>query len=111
MKWFLADKIAELVVKLETKHIQGPKTVKLRKNQVALVLVGRNNAPFLAENIKYHQKLGVNHVVYIDNESDDNSIEIVAKVESATIYKCSSNFRTHQKQMQKLCILYNYQNC
>ena len=74
-------------------HVHGPRLVHLTDDQVALILVGRDAGYYLAEHIAHHLDLGVHHVVYVDNDSTDNSIEIVKKFPCVTIARTSSNFR------------------
>ena len=74
-------------------HVHGPRRVHLADDQVALILVGRDAGYFLADHIAHHLGLGVHHVVYVDNGSTDDSIEIVKKFPRVTIVRTPSNFR------------------
>lgn len=77
-------------------HISGPKKTKLADNEIALVIVGRDVSYFISENIAHHRKMGVGHIVYIDNGSSDNSIDIVAAHDNTTVARCDLNFRTNE---------------
>lgn len=75
---------------------------QLADDQVALVLVGRDVGYFLDHHIRHHLALGVSHIVYIDNGSTDDSIEIAKSFPNTTIASCSAQFRKHQKRIRYL---------
>lgn len=85
-------------------HLHGPRKFHLGPAEVALVLVGRNNAKFLAHNIAHHRSIGVTHVVYVDNDSQDNSVEVVKSFPNTMIYSSKANFRTQQRRLRKFAV-------
>ncbi len=82
--------------------VHGPKMTKLGENDVALVLVGRDVAYFLDHHIAHHRRLGVSHIVYVDNGSTDGSIDIARKWTDITIATCDANFKEHEGQIRFL---------
>ncbi|MDO5612411.1 MAG: glycosyltransferase family 2 protein [Paracoccus sp. (in: a-proteobacteria)] len=86
------------------RHISGPRQVTLGKDQIGLVLLGRNNAYFLEECVRYHRQMGVDHVVYVDNESTDSSVEIASSLPNTTVAVCSASFRDYQKYIRRLAV-------
>ncbi|WP_420383830.1 glycosyltransferase family 2 protein [Novosphingobium sp.] len=98
----LENYINNIYVKISMVHIYGPKMSYLKHDQVALIILGRDVSYFLDYHINYHIKLGVSNIVYIDNGSSDNSIEIAKSFRNITIAKCSANFRNHQSRIRYL---------
>lgn len=96
--------LVEASLKASFKHLHGPRRVTIPKNGVALVLVGRNNGSFLPENIAHHRRLGVSHIIYVDNDSSDDSVAIVKSQENSTVYKTKLNFREHQAIIRKFAV-------
>lgn len=86
------------------RHLHGPRKFHLGHADVALVLVGRNNAQFLAHNIAYHRALGVTHVVYVDNGSQDSSVEVVKSFPNTMIYSSTADFRSQQRRIRKFAV-------
>lgn len=82
--------------------LHGPAMTQLAEDQIALVLVGRDVGYFLDHHIRHHLALGVSHIVYVDNGSTDDSIEIVKRFPNTTIATCSAQFRQHQKRIRYL---------
>lgn len=97
-------RLDELASRLSFKKIHGPRRVSLAPTDVALVLVGRNNAKFLRENINHHRSLGASHVVYIDNGSTDDSLEVACSHDRVTVYSTSLNFRGYQKVIRDFAV-------
>ncbi len=82
--------------------VHGPAMTKLAETEVALVLVGRDVAYFLDHHIAHHRKLGVSHIVYVDNGSTDGSIDIARRWPDITIASCDANFKDHEGQIRYL---------
>jgi hypothetical protein len=76
--------------------VHGPAMTQLADNEVALVILGRNMGFFLDHHIRHHLALSVSHIVYVDNGSTDQSIEIVKQFPNATIAHCAAGFRDFQ---------------
>jgi len=89
-------------VKSSIQLLHGPKRTVLTDSQVALVIVGRDVGYFLEHHIHYHLALGVSHVVYVDNGSSDDSIEIAKRFPNITVASCTASFRLHQSQIRYL---------
>lgn len=99
-----ARNVREFFQKFRFQHIHGPRKVFLQDNQVALVLVGRNNGCFLDENIRRHLAMGVEHIVYVDNESSDNSIQIVKQHPNTSVFLTSLSFYDYQNIIRKFAV-------
>ena len=93
---------AERHVRERVKLLHGPAMTHLKDDQIALVIVGRDVGYFLDHHIRHHLSLGVSHVVYMDNGSSDDSIDIVRRFPDVTIASCSATFRTHQPRIRHL---------
>ncbi len=50
---------------------------KSKREGLALVLIAKNEAPYLEEWINFHFKQGVSHFFIYDNDSTDNTYEIL----------------------------------
>ncbi|MBB1492645.1 glycosyltransferase family 2 protein [Paracoccus sp. MC1854] len=71
-----------------------------------MIIVGRDISYFLEHHIQHHLALGVSHVVYVDNGSTDNSIEIAKRFSNITIASCTADFRLHQGRIRYLANTY-----
>ena len=55
---------------------------------LALVLMIKNEAPYLEEWINFHLKQGVSHIIILDNESTDNFLEVIAPYVASGLVSC-----------------------
>lgn len=82
--------------------LHGPAMTRLADDQIALIIVGRDVGYFLDHHIRHHLALGVSHVVYMDNGSSDDSIQIARQFPNVTIARCTVDFRVHQARIRHL---------
>jgi hypothetical protein len=68
----------------------------LGEHEVALILLGRNVSFYLEKLHAHHRALGVDHMVYVDNGSTDDSLELAARLPGTVVATCSADFRVHQ---------------
>lgn len=87
-------------VKKTFSHLYGPQTFQLEADEVALILVGRDVAHFLEHNIRTHKKLGVSRIVYVDNGSTDDSIEIAKSFDNAIVARTNADFSKHEPSIR-----------
>jgi glycosyltransferase involved in cell wall biosynthesis len=67
--------------------LHGPGHVKLAQGEVALVALVRDAAYFLPEFLAHHQRLGVRHVVLVDNGSVDDTVVIAKRFANVTVLR------------------------
>lgn len=100
LRHFVHERKNDALVRRSITHVAGPKLTKLAPDEVALVLLGRNVGYFLRENVAWHRAMGVRHIVYMDNGSTDDSIEIMAAMENTTVARCDAHFRQNQHRIR-----------
>jgi len=61
-------------------------------SEVRLFSVGKQEASKIPYFIEYHKNLGVDRIFYVDNNSDDNSIEILKQYDNVHIWKQTTMF-------------------
>uniref|UniRef100_UPI00262D110C glycosyltransferase family 2 protein n=2 Tax=Paracoccus TaxID=265 RepID=UPI00262D110C len=98
----LKQRAAERHVRSSLQVLHGSAMTRLADDQVALIIVGRDVSYFLEHHIRYHLARGVSHVVYVDNGSTDNSIEIAKRFPDMTIARCAADFRLHEGRIRYL---------
>ncbi len=72
------------------------------KNEIRLFAIFRNESLRLPHFIEYYKQLGVNRFFLIDNNSTDNSKEIIAKEENLHIFSTSETYVNHWYWMEYL---------
>jgi hypothetical protein len=79
----------------EIKHISGPRFLSTDAEDVVLLCVMRNGAEYLKEFIEHHQKLGVKHIVFLDNGSTDESMSIIHQYKNITLLQSFLPFKSY----------------
>lgn len=66
-------------------HLFGPRRIFLREDEVALVCMIKNASYYIEVLIEHHRSLGVRHFLFIDNGSEDSTIEKLILYKDVTV--------------------------
>jgi hypothetical protein len=64
-----------------------------RQSEIRCFCVGRNEAKRIPEFLEYHKALGVNRFFYIDNDSDDESVDLLLGDEAVHVWSTAQAYR------------------
>lgn len=64
-----------------------------RQSEIRCFCVGRNEATRIPQFLKHHKNIGVNRFFYIDNHSDDESIDLLLRDESVHIWSTNQAYQ------------------
>jgi hypothetical protein len=81
-------------------HIGGPSRFSLRDDEIALVCAGKNVAYYLPTLFAWHRERGVSHFVYLDNGSEDGSVEIALSEPGVMVLGCRLPFGEYENLMR-----------
>lgn len=81
-------------------RVHGPIKFYLNKNEVVLILVGRNVSFYIDEFIEHHRSLGAEYLIYIDNGSTDDSISRASSYNNVIVATCTVDFRRYQRMLR-----------
>ncbi len=68
-------------------------TKTIRKTDVLLVSVVRNEEIRLPYFLSYYRKLGVNHFLFVDNHSDDGTFDYLSGQADVSVWKANASYR------------------
>ncbi len=88
------------VTRIRTQHIGGPKHFDLASDEICGLLMGRNIAYNIPVFMEHYRALGMRYLVYLDNGSDDGSVEIMRRYSDVIILQNRLNFREYQRHMR-----------
>lgn len=72
-------------VRRASRHVSGPARIVLGPDAVACICLTRNAAYYLDVLLAHHRKLGVEHFLFIDNGSQDATLERLAREPDVTV--------------------------
>ncbi|HSF65598.1 MAG TPA: glycosyltransferase family 2 protein [Paracoccaceae bacterium] len=90
----------DMTVRLSMRRVHGPARVDLPDDGVGVVALMRDAAYFAEGFLTHHLRLGVAHVVVLDNGSSDRTAEIAAGFDRVTVLRCDLPARMHECRMR-----------
>jgi hypothetical protein len=100
LKRLVAQGRRRALVRLRTRHLRGPRMFHLADDEICGVLLGRNVAYTIDEFMAHYRALGMTHLVYLDNGSDDGSVERMAAHDNVIVARNTLNFRDYQRDLR-----------
>lgn len=89
------------ILHLRTEHVAGPRTVEYAEDEALLICVVRNGAPHLHGFLEHHFRLGVRHVVFLDNGSTDDTVEIAKGYPNVTVLRTRCPYARYENVMKR----------
>jgi len=73
-------------------HIHGNQYPNLPSGSVVAICLVKNGEYYIQAFIDHYLKIGVKHIVFMDNGSSDRTLDITAKYDRVTVVKCCLPF-------------------
>src|SRR5262249_40475490 len=71
----------------------GPSQVTAGKADVVALCLVRDGGIYIPKFIEHHLRLGVKHIIFVDNGSTDGTVEIAAQHQPVSVYTTTAPFR------------------
>ena len=95
MKWLLDHSL---------EHLHGPETIAYKKDELVVLCLLRNGGPFVEAFVEHYSSLGAKHLVFLDNGSEDGTIEILKGYENVTVLRSQLPYKKYQIVFKKYLI-------
>ncbi|MBW4446559.1 MAG: glycosyltransferase family 2 protein [Spirirestis rafaelensis WJT71-NPBG6] len=92
--------IRPLILKTTIKHIYGLDKINYTIDELIVLCVVRNGELYIKSFIEHYLSLGVKHIVFLDNNSTDNTIEIARNYDKVTILQTKCPYRKYETVMK-----------
>ena len=86
-------------VHLSVKHLHGPKKIAYAPDELVVVCIVRNGRPYIKAFIDHHLSLGVKHIVFLDNGSDDDTVAFARDHERVTVIQSKLPYKKYEGAM------------
>jgi Glycosyl transferase family 2 len=96
----LRARAARLVVSLNTRHLSGPRRVRYGTEELLVICLVRNGALYVDGYIRHYTRLGVKHVVLLDNGSTDDTVARASAYGNVTVLACDLPYATYENPMK-----------
>jgi len=94
----------EVILSESVRHIHGPRRIKYEKNEVIVLCLVRNGELWMKSFIEHYFSLGVKHIVFLDNDSMDETISIAHKYKNVTILQTKVPYKKFKNLMKEYLI-------
>ena len=86
-------------VHLGVKHLHGPKEIAYAPDELVAVCIVRNGRPYMKSFIDHYLSLGVKHIVFLDNGSDDGTVAFAQEHEHVTVIQSKLPYKNYEGAM------------
>lgn len=86
------------------KHICGPEEIKYGENELIALCVVRDGRVYIRSFIEHYLAMGFKHIVLLDNNSIDDTIEIAKPYENITVLQTTLPFKHYKFLMKQFLI-------
>jgi hypothetical protein len=94
------NKYRTVVLKITVRHVYGKTSLNYSEDELVVICVVRNGCVYVNSFIKYYFRLGVKYIVFLDNGSTDNTVELASKYDNVTILKTDLPYSKYENIMK-----------
>jgi len=87
-----------------TTYLAGPAGALARADQLAVVCLVRNGAPYVRDFVTHYQALGAAQIVLLDNGSCDETLALALAHPDVTVLSCPLPFRDYKDELKRFLI-------
>jgi len=92
------------VVAWNTRHVAGPQNARAGPEQLAVVCLVRDGAPFVRDFVAHYRALGAAQIVLLDNGSRDETLALALAHPDVTVLSCPLPYREYKNE-PKRCLI------
>ncbi len=89
---------------LDVEHLHGPKEVTYGKDELVVVCVVKDGRPWLKSFVEHYFALGVKHIVFLDNNSSDDTVPAACQYDNVTVLRTKVPFTEYHLLMKQYLI-------
>lgn len=97
----MLETIRTLRFPFTVRHQHGPTQVDAQTDDLIVTCLVRNGEAYIKEFIDHYRKLGVRHIVFLDNGSTDNTVSMACRHKDITVLSTDAPFSTYQTIMRR----------
>jgi len=88
----------------QIRHRSGPRVPERDADSCVVVCLVRNGREHLPSFLRHYRALGVRELVFIDNGSNDGTLELLEQDPTITVYETSLSHKDYETQIRRLVI-------
>ena len=98
-----ANAVQERVANLPgvIRHVHGPRQVDCAEDELVVLSIGRDAAPWFDDFVEHHLSIGARHIFFLDNGSTDDTLQRAARHESVTAFTTTLSFNRYEVGLRR----------
>ncbi len=97
----LRQKLREQWVSLNVRHLFGPRSIRVPKDEAIVTCVVKNGEYYMESFIKHYLAMGFRHIFILDNGSSDQTIAIAREYENVSVCQSTLPISANQRLFKK----------
>jgi glycosyltransferase involved in cell wall biosynthesis len=89
---------------LNVRRLHGPRRVRYGRDEAVVICLLRDAEPYIRCFIDHYLRLGVRHIVLLDNGSTDETVAIAARHPQVTVFRTTLPFKGNNRSMRRYLI-------
>jgi hypothetical protein len=86
------DLMKEQIAGFEVEHVQGPEEIPYKKDELVVLCLVRDGEPWARSFIEHYFSLGAKHIVFLDNNSTDDTVSVASEYDDVTVLQTKLPF-------------------
>ena len=82
----------EQIAGFEVEHVQGPEEIPYKKDELVVLCLVRDGEPWARSFIEHYFSLGAKHIVFLDNDSTDDTVSVASEYDNVTLLRTKLPF-------------------
>ncbi len=84
--------------------IQKAPQAPLHSDDVILLCIVKNGASYLPAFLAHYQKIGIKHFCFLDNGSEDETLNILSEFEQASVFQCDLPYKVYYQAFKRFLV-------
>jgi len=96
--------LERLLLPFEVRHICGPRRVRYARDEAIVVCLAKDAAYHIGPFIGHYRRLGVRHIVLLDNGSTDETVRLASADSGVSVFRTHVPFRGNNRGMRRYLV-------
>lgn len=98
------ERIREWLLHFNLEHLHGPEKIEYGTDELVVLCMVRDGQPYMRSFIEHYMSLGVKHIVFLDNGSEDDTVSIASEYDQVTVLRSRLPFKRYRIAMKRYLI-------
>src|SRR3712207_959001 len=85
----------EELLRRSIEHLHGPEEITYGEDELVLVCIVRDGRPYIKSFVEHYFSLGVKHLVFLDNNSTDGTVEMLRNYDGVTVLRTELPYKAN----------------